>query len=391
MASKKEEKVEEKPLLGRVSHHLKMGIVGLPNVGKSTTFNLLTKLEVPAENYPFCTKDPNKARVTMPDERFDFLCNAFKPLSKVPAYLEVVDIAGLVKGASQGLGMGNAFLSNIRAVDGIFHVVRVFEDEAVMHVENSVDPVRDLEIISDELLQKDIEIMNSHIEPIRRVAKADKTKRGELDIAEKIFNWLSVDKKEIRLGNWNAKEIEYLNTLQLLTAKPVIYLLNMSEEDFARQKNKFLVKIKEWITARSKDPIIPYSAALELTLFKMSPEDQIKYCNDNKVRSMLPKIITTGYNMLHLITFFTCGADEVKAWTVHRGAKAPQAAGTIHSDFEKFFIQAEIQAYADFKELGSEAAVRNAGKLKTAGKEHVVQDGDIIFFKHAAGGASKKK
>lgn len=381
--------IVERPLLGRVSNHLKMGIVGLPNVGKSTLFNLLTKLSVPAENFPFCTIDPSKARVLVPDERWEWLCDLYKPKSRVQAFLEIVDIAGLVKGASEGQGLGNAFLSHIAAVDAIFHVTRVFEDEDVTHVEGDVNPVRDLEIIHNELLLKDIENIKNRIEPLKRLARSDKTKAAELAVFEKVLAHMEVERKDVRLGDWNAKEVEAINPLNLLTAKPIIYLVNMSEDDFLKQKNKWLVKIKEWVEKRAKDPVIPLSAAFENKLAGMSPEDAVAYCKEKKVMSMLPRVIKQGYSTLHLISFFTCGADEVRAWTCHAGAKAPQAAGVIHGDFEKYFISADVFKYADLKELGTENAVRAAGKLSQKGKDYVVEDADIVFFKHNAGGAKK--
>jgi len=389
MSAKDTKEIEDcSIMLSRVSNHLKMGIVGLPNVGKSTLYNILTKQQVSAENYPFCTIEPNKAHVIIPDSRLNFLKEVYKSSTIVNAYLEVVDIAGLVKGASEGEGLGNKFLSNIYAVDGIYHVCRIFDNEEVTHVEGDVNPIRDMEIIQNELLLKDLEIVEKKLEPARRLARADKTKRGELDILEKIYSHLE-SKTEIRYGKWNAKEIEVLRTLQLLTSKPVIYLVNMSENDFKNQKNKWLPKIKAWVEERSKDVIIPFSAALESKLATMSDEERENYCKENKVRSMIPRIIKQGFNALNLINFFTCGPKEVKAWTVHKGAKAPQAAGVIHGDFEKYFIKAEVLKYSDLQEYGSEANVKSQGKLLSQGKNYVVEDGDICLFRHNAGGAKK--
>lgn len=394
MPPKKEEEEEEPVLLGRFGTSLKMGIVGLPNVGKSTLFNVLTKSAVPAENYPFCTKDPNEARVAVPDARFDHLCDKFKPPSKVPAYLNVVDIAGLVKGAHEGQGLGNAFLSNIKACDGIFHCTRAFDDDEIIHVEGEVNPVRDLQIIDDELRLKDIEYMSALVTSTEKtVARAGtKEQKAELEVLKKILQFL-VDGHVIRRGQWSTDEIEVLNKQLLLTAKPVIYLVNMSDKDYARKKNKWLMKIKEWVDAHEARPvIIPFSAAFESKLVEL-PDDAARkaFSDEMGVTTVLPKIVTTGFSALQLQYFFTAGEDEVRAWTIQRGTKAPQAAGKIHTDFEKGFIMAEVMAFEDFKEGGSEAAVKAAGKYRQQGKGYVVQDGDIIFFKFNAGAGLKKK
>lgn len=385
--------VEQAPtvVLGRFGSNLQIGLVGLPNVGKSTTFNVLTKSMAPAENFPFCTIDPNHSRVSVPDDRFDFLVNHFKPASAVPAFLQITDIAGLVKGASEGQGLGNAFLSHIKAVDGIFHLVRVFEDEEVSHVEGNVDPVRDLQIITEELLLKDIEFVNTRWEALQSMAKRGlpKDKKAEYEMCEKIYNFLQ-EKKEIRTGQWKADEIEYLNTMQLLSAKPVIYLVNMTPNDYLRKKNKWLPKIKEWIDSRTKEPLIPFSAQFEQKIAEMPDDEREKYLKEVNGATMLPKIIKAGYHALQLVHFFTAGEDEVKCWTIKVNTKAPQAAGKIHTDFERGFICAEVMNFEDFKALGSEAACKAGGKYRQQGKEYIVQDGDIILFKFNVTAQKKK-
>lgn len=381
-------------MIGRVGTNLKVGIVGLPNVGKSTFFNVLTANQVPAENFPFCTIDPNESRVAVPDVRFDYLCEYFKPLSKVPACLNVMDIAGLVKGASDGQGLGNAFLSHIRACDALFHLCRTFEDEDVTHVEGDVNPVRDIDIINEELRKKDEEYLLGIIDKMERTVLrgGDKKMKPEYDILVKIRGILCDEQKHLRFCDWNANEIEVLNKHLFITAKPMIYLVNLAEKDFIRKKNKWLPKIKEWVD--KNDPgaaVIPFSGAFEQKLIEMDAEQKKAYEEEHKVTSVLEKIIVTGYKALQLMYFFTAGKDEVKAWTIQRHTKAPQAAGKIHSDFEKGFIMAEVMKFEDFKEEGSEAAVKAAGKYRQQGRNYIVEDGDIIFFKYNAGAGLQAK
>jgi len=399
MPPKKKVEEEKVILLGRMGTNLKIGIVGLPNVGKSTFFNVLTKTSIAAaENFPFCTIDPNESRVPVPDARFDFLVEHHKPASKVPAFLNVTDIAGLVKGASDGQGLGNAFLSHIRSCDAIFHLCRTFEDTEITHVEGEVDPIRDLDIINEELRLKDVEYFNKIWEEVERkyVRGGEKKLKSEYEILGKIKKVLVDDEKHIRFSQWNAADIEVLNKHLFITAKPMIYLANLSEKDFIRKKNKWLVKIKEYVDKHDNGAtIIPISGAFEQTYLEIEGEDEKKkYLEDNKCASTLEKVITQGYKALNLQYFFTAGPDEVKAWTIQKGTKAPQAAGRIHTDFEKGFIMAEVMNFNDFKEEGSEAATKAAGKYRQKGKDYTVEDGDIIFFKFNAGAgltAGKKK
>nr|XP_026494808.1 adenylate kinase 9 isoform X2 [Vanessa tameamea] len=332
------------------------------------------------------------SRVPVPDERFDYLCTYHKPASKVPAFLNVVDIAGLVRGAAEGQGLGNAFLSHIKACDAIFNLCRAFDDEDVIHVDGDVNPVRDLETIGEELRLKDAEQLIQHVEKLDRVVNrgGDKKLKPEYDTLAKVKTILVEEKKHIRFGDWSAADIEVLNKYLFLTSKPALYLVNLSEKDYIRKKNKWLPKLKEWIDKNDPGaPLIPFSGVLESKLFEMDPDEKQQFLKENNITSALDKIIVQGYKALQLEYFFTAGADEVKAWTIQKGTKAPQAAGRIHTDFEKGFIMAEVMHYKDFKEEGSEAACKSAGKYRQQGRNYVVEDGDIIFFKFNAGAGLK--
>jgi len=365
-------------------------------VGKSTLFNLLSKLHVPAENYPFCTKEPNTAKVEVPDARFDHLVSVFKPKSIVRAVLTITDIAGLVKGAHEGKGLGNEFLSNISATDAIYHVCRAFSDKEIEHVEGNVDPIRDLGIISDELLLKDKANVKARYEVVKRIVDRgmDKTKKStsELAVIAKVLSHLE-EGKDVRCGQWANSEIDAVNELQCLTAKPVVYLVNISQKNFEEQKNKWLKDIGEWVKKRSPgSPVIPFSCPFENFISDMDDEKKkADYLKEKKVISMIPKIIKTGYAALECVYFFTSGTDEVRAWTIRRGTLAPQAAGVIHTDFEKGFIACETMSFDDFKSKGSEAACKAAGRYRTEGKSYVVLDGDICFFKFGTTEKAKKK
>lgn len=390
----KKEEGEKKPIiLGRLGTGLKIGIVGLPNVGKSTFFNILTKSEAAAENFPFCTIDPNEARVPIPDKRWTYLCEHHKPAKEIPAFLNVVDIAGLVKGAHEGAGLGNAFLSNIDSCDAIYHMLRIFEDDDITHVEGGVDPVRDMEIIHDELRLKDLAKVNKRLPDLEKVYVRGNNKqyKNEYDTLVKAKEHLESG-KPIRFGEWNDNEIEELNRSLFLTAKPHIYLCNMSEKKYVTKKIKGIKPVKEWID--KNDPgalMIPYSAMFEQSIFHMSPEEKETHCKELKTASMLEKIVVNGFSALGLQVFFTAGKDEVKAWTIKKGMTAPKAAGRIHTDFEKGFIMAEVMGFDDFEAAGSESKCKADGKYRQQGKTYIVKDGDIIFFKFNTPSAPKKK
>ncbi|KAL2881974.1 Obg-like ATPase [Colletotrichum sp. CLE4] len=388
----KKQVVEEKILLGRPGNNLKSGIVGLANVGKSTLFQAITKCNLgnPA-NFPYATIDPEEARVIVPDERYDWLCEKYNPKSRVPANLTVYDIAGLTRGASTGAGLGNAFLSHIRAVDAIFQVVRCFDDAEIIHVEGDVNPTRDLDIISDELRLKDIEFTEKALENQKKKTRSGgkglehKKAMEEQATIEKILQHLK-DGKEVRKGTWGPKEIEVINPLFLLTAKPVVYLVNLSEKDFIRKKNKYLPKVAEWVKENAQgDPIIPISVSFEERLTRYETEAESKEEQKNVgAESSLPKIVLQMRKVLNLGSFFTTGTDEVRQWTLRNGTKAPQAAGVIHTDFEKTFIQVLVYNFTTLKELGTEAEVKAKGKVMTKGKDYVVEDGDILLIKAGA-------
>jgi len=389
----KKKVVEEEPpkVLGRMGTNLRIGIVGLPNVGKSTFFNVLTKSSIPAENFPFCTIDPNEARVTVPDQRFDMLCEDHKPKSKIPAYLNVVDIAGLVKGANEGQGLGNAFLSHISGCDAIFHMLRLFKDEDITHVEGEVDPVRDIQIINDELRLKDIALIEKPLADVEKlyVRGNDKKLKEEFEVLTKVKNAL-VEGKHVRFLEWNEREVDILNKYLFLTAKPMIYLMNMSKKEYLKKKSKFLMPLKQKID--SVDPgatCILYSAQYELEF--MDADDATQETMTKEAPSQLEKIILNGFKGLGLEYFFTAGEDEVRAWIIKKNTKAPQAAGRIHTDFEKGFIMAEVMDWEAWEQERSEAKVKALGRYRQQGKTYIVKNGDIIFFKFNTPNAPKKK
>ena len=386
MPPKKKEEPAKKIILGRASNTLRMGLVGLPNVGKSTTFNFMSKLSVPAENFPFCTIDPNNAKINVPDKRFDKLCELYNPKSKVLAQISITDIAGLVKGASQGEGLGNAFLSHISSVDGIYHVVRAFPDPDVTHNDGEVDPIRDIETINFELRAKDLQQIERAIEDINTRMKRSKEKKKEeeeLELINKVKAMLE-NGQHIKDGTWSAKEVDLLNKHLFLTSKPVVFLVNIGMDQYIKQQNPWLPKIQDYINKNGGGPMIPYSAEFESQVVAEAKDDrdaQAAKAKELGAPSKIDRIIKAGYRHLQLIHFFTAGEDEVKCWTVRDGSKAPQAAGVIHTDFERGFICAEVMKFTDLEEHGSEHEVKAAGLYRQQGKEYMVLDGDIIYFK----------
>jgi GTP-binding protein YchF len=362
---------------------LRLGIVGLPNVGKSTLFNALTSAGVLAANYPFATKDPNVGRVNVPDPRLDTLAEIVKPQRTVPAAVEFVDIAGLVKGASQGEGLGNQFLANIRETDAIVHVVRAFEDDDVLHVMGSVDPVRDREVIEFELALADLGVVEKRLDKTQRTAKTgDKDAKAELPTLEKALGFL----KEGH-GLWEAKltadELNYLKPLQLLTVKPILYAANVTDAELSGEEGPHLAKLRATIAGSGEQAeVVPFSAKIESELAELSPEDRASFLESLGLESAgLDRLIQAGYHLLGLQTYFTAGEQEVRAWTIHRGDTAPVAAGVIHSDFERGFIRAETVGYDDFVANGGWKGAREKGAVRSEGKEYVVKDGDVLLFR----------
>ncbi|WP_281950678.1 redox-regulated ATPase YchF [Nitrosophilus kaiyonis] len=360
---------------------LSVGIVGLPNVGKSTTFNALTKAQnAEAQNYPFCTIEPNKAVVPVPDNRLDELAKIVNPQRIQHSTIDFVDIAGLVKGASKGEGLGNQFLSNIRETDMILHMVRCFEDGNITHVEGSVDPIRDIEIIESELIFADIQQLERKIERLQKQAKADKKIVPLLDIANELKKHLE-ELKPVRTFEKKDENFEILNKeLRFLSAKPVIFGANVDEEGML-EDNEYVKQVKKYANEVGAD-VIKLCAKLEEELVGLDEEEAKELLNEMGVEeSGLDKIIRTAFNRLGLISYFTAGVKEVRSWTIVKGWTAPKAAGVIHGDFEKGFIRAEVISYDDFIKYGGEQGAKEAGKMRLEGKDYIVQDGDVMHFR----------
>ena len=362
---------------------MKLGIVGLPNVGKSTLFNSLTKAGAESANYPFCTIDPNVGVVPVPDERLKLLGDLYHSAKITPAVIEFVDIAGLVKGASKGEGLGNQFLANIREVDAIVHVVRCFEDSNVIHVDGSVDPIRDIETINLELIFSDLEILERRIAKTARGARNDKKLAKELDLLQALKAHLEDGKLAITYKTEDEEELAWLAEYNLLTAKPVIFAANVGEEDLADDgaTNEHVARVREYAKETNSEVFV-ICAQIEEEISELEDDEKQMFLEDLGLKeSGLEKLIKARYSLLGLLSYLTAGETETRAWTIRRGTKAPQAAGKIHSDFERGFIRAEVVNYQDLLDCGAYSAAKEKGLVRLEGKDYVVQDGDVILFR----------